>query len=115
MVFAEHFSNNAGGFLVRLGVGETQLIHRKKDPSMHRLQAIPDIRKRAPHNDRHRVVDVRILHFFFDRSEKDFFIHRIQIFFFRHNFSLHRRAAENPRRSYVIFFLSSALFARQTF
>ncbi len=50
-----------------LGTGpQIQVVHGNQDTSLRRLQAVPYVRKRAAHDNAHRVTEVRILHLFFD-------------------------------------------------
>ncbi len=40
MVFAQHLTDDAGGFLVRSVVQEPQIVHRIEDASLHRLEPV---------------------------------------------------------------------------
>src|SRR3989344_8227059 len=57
VIFTKHFSNYGCRFpSLRSGV-QTNLIHRKENSTMYRLQSVAYIRQRTIGNNRHRVVD----------------------------------------------------------
>ena len=64
MIFSHGISHDTGTFSVRLVRSVVQFDHGEQDPSLHRLQAVPDIRKSSGGNNAHGVVDVGIFHFF---------------------------------------------------
>ena len=64
MVFAHRVANDTRTFPVRPVVARSQLPHVKKNPSLHGLQPVPDIRQRSRHDDRHRVIYIVFLHDF---------------------------------------------------
>ncbi len=68
MVFTEHVSDDASGFLMRAVVSVVQLMHREQHTAVYRFQAVSHVRKRAAHDDAHRVIQVRAAHFLFKRN-----------------------------------------------
>jgi len=62
VVFAQHFADDARGFLVRPIRAQVHVVHRVEDAPLHRLEAVPRVGERARHDDRHRVRQVRGLH-----------------------------------------------------
>ena len=62
VIFAEHFAHHTGAFAVGPVAGEAQLIHRVKDPAMHRLEAIAGIGQRPTHDHAHRVFQIGTRH-----------------------------------------------------
>src|SRR6185312_10482979 len=66
VVFADHVTDHARGFLVRLVPGVAQFVHREQHAAMHRLQAIAHVRKRAAHDHAHRVIEVALAHLVFN-------------------------------------------------
>ncbi len=66
MVLADDVAHDAGRFLVGLGVGVSELLHREQDATVHGLEAVAHIRQRAAYNHRHRVVEIRPPHLVFD-------------------------------------------------
>ena len=63
MILTEHFTDNTRAFLVRFVMGITQFFHSKQDTPVYRFKSVSYVRKRTCHNNRHRIVDVRIAHF----------------------------------------------------
>jgi hypothetical protein len=58
---ADHVADGART-LLELGTGlQAQLTHRVNDASLHRLEAVTDVRQRTIEDDVHRVVEVRLL------------------------------------------------------
>src|SRR5437868_6079571 len=66
MVLTDHVTDDAGGLAIRVRRPQPILVHRVKDPAVHRLEAVAYVGKRAPDDDAHRVVEVRALYLFFD-------------------------------------------------
>ena len=62
MEFSENLTDNPGRFLGLAGKVETQFLHTVENPSLHRFQTIPRIRKCPRHDDGHRIVDIRRTH-----------------------------------------------------
>ena len=66
MVLTHHISDDPGA-LTRRTVGlQPHLLHGVKNTAMHRFQSIANIRQRAPDDDRHRIIEIRPAHLFFD-------------------------------------------------
>ena len=63
MVFTDHVTDDARRFAIGLIPLIARLMHRVQDAAVHRLQPIPDIRKRARNNYAHRVIEIGALHF----------------------------------------------------
>jgi len=66
MVLADHVADDAGALLVRLRVGVAQLVHGVEDAPVDRLEAVAGVGERAADDDRHGVVEVRLLDFVLD-------------------------------------------------
>ena len=63
VVLAQHLADDARALLVRLVVGQRQVVpHRVEDTAMDRLQPVAHVGQRARYDDAHRVVQVRRLH-----------------------------------------------------
>ena len=58
MVLAHRLADDLCAFGVLLVVLQAHLIHRVKHTTMHGLESIADIRKRAPNDHRHGVVEI---------------------------------------------------------
>ncbi len=71
MVLTQYLTDNSGRFLMRLVGGITQFRHTKKNTAVHRLKAVTHVGQRPRNNNRHRVIDVRRLHFIFDINLDD--------------------------------------------
>ncbi len=73
MVFTDHVTDHAGGFLVGLVPDVAQLVHGEQHAAMHRLQTVANIRQGAAHDHAHGVIEVALAHFVFDIDADDFF------------------------------------------
>ena len=71
MVLTDDVADDAGRFFVRLVVIVTQLAHGEQDTPVNRFQAIADIGQRAPDDNAHGVVEVRLPHLIFEIDGKD--------------------------------------------
>ena len=60
--FTEHFTHHAGGLLRGRIPDIPDFLHRVKHAAVHGLQAVANIRKRAPDDDAHCVVEIRLAH-----------------------------------------------------
>ena len=60
------FADDLGGFAGGAIVVEPQLAHSEQDTAMDGFQTITDIGQRATDDDRHRVVEIGLLHLVFD-------------------------------------------------
>ena len=65
VVLTEYVTHNAGWLTSGLVVRNAQLHHVEEDAAVNGLEAITHIGECARHNHRHRVVNIRRLHFFF--------------------------------------------------
>ena len=63
MIFTDHVADDTRRLLVGAIPVVVQLVHRVQRATMHRLQAIADIGKRAPDDHAHRVIEIRAAHF----------------------------------------------------
>src|SRR3989338_9084592 len=63
VVFSEHISDHGCGFLIFCGTAQPHLVHGKKDAAMHGLESVSRIWKGTCNNDRHRIVEIALLHF----------------------------------------------------
>ena len=62
VIITRHISGDFGGFS-RLRAGmQPYFIHRKKNPSVHRLQAVANIRQSPHRDDGHRIIKIRLFH-----------------------------------------------------
>ena len=64
VILTEHLTYYAGTLLIRFVTGIADTQHTVKNTTMNRFETVSDIRKRTSYNHRHRIVDVRRLHFF---------------------------------------------------
>ena len=79
MIFTHGIADDTGAFSVRLVRPVVQLYHGIEHTPLHRLQAVPDIRKGSGGYDAHGIVYVRVFHCFFQVHVmdliKDFIVH----------------------------------------
>jgi hypothetical protein len=61
VVAGHDLTDGVRGLAVRPVGPHPRLVHRPQDPAVDRLQAVSDLRQRAPDDDRHRVVEVGAL------------------------------------------------------
>ena len=66
MVDAHGLADDLGALGVFLVVLEAHLAHGVEHAAMHGLEAVAGVGQRAPDDDRHRVVEIRAAHLFFD-------------------------------------------------
>ncbi len=66
VVLTEHLTHDAGTFLVRFVAGIADAHHAEEYSPVYGLEAIAHIWQGPGHDDRHRVVDVGLLHLFFN-------------------------------------------------
>ena len=71
MVLAQDIANHGRRFLIGTAGYQAQLVHRVKNPAVHRLETVAHIGERARHDDTHRVVDERLLHLLFDEARQN--------------------------------------------
>ncbi len=71
MVVARSVAGDLGALAVRAPRGEAQVVHGDQDAALRRLQAVAAVGQRARHDDRHRVVEIRRLHFLFEEDARD--------------------------------------------
>ena len=81
VVFTHHISDDAGGFFGRFAGVQSQFEHTVKDAAVDGFEAVPHIGQSAGDDDRHRIVEVAVLHFIDyvvgDDSFAEFYGHRI--------------------------------------
>ena len=65
VVFTHHLADAVGGFLMGLVRSVAHGVHAEQHTSLHGLEAITGIGEGARHDNAHRVIDVRALHFIF--------------------------------------------------
>ena len=63
VVLAHDLAHHAGALVEGSIRAVAAVEHGVEHPAVDRLQAIPDVRQGAAHNDGHGVVEVRPLHF----------------------------------------------------
>ena len=73
VVLADHVADDAGGLLVGLVPVVGQLVHGEENPPVHGLQAVPDVRKRPPHDHAHGVIEVGAAHLLLKADRVGFF------------------------------------------
>ena len=79
MVFAQHFADDTGAFLVRTARRQAQLAHPVQHAPVDGLQPVAHIGQRPAHDHRHRIVDVRGLHLVLDTDGDDSVEFRLHI------------------------------------
>ncbi len=62
VIVAHHVTDHLRALAVRRGGGDVVLVHRVDDPSLHRLEPVPDIGQCPGDDHRHRIVDEALLH-----------------------------------------------------
>ena len=72
VVLADHVAHDAGGLLVGLVPVVGKLVHGEEDAAVHGLQAVPDVRKRPPHDHAHGVVQVGTAHLLLEADRVGF-------------------------------------------
>ena len=71
VVLAEHVAHHTGALAVWAIWGQTQLVHRKQNPPLNRLEAVAHIWQRPPHDHAHRVLEIRALHLLMQGDRND--------------------------------------------
>ncbi len=72
VVLTDHVTDDAGGLLVGLVVVVSKLAHGVQNPAVYRFQAVTHVRQRAADDDAHRVIEIGLLHLFFERDRQQF-------------------------------------------
>ena len=62
MILTEHLTHDTGALLVRAVMRIANAQHTIEDTAVHRLEAIPYVRQRTRHDNRHGVIDVAAPH-----------------------------------------------------
>jgi hypothetical protein len=78
VVLADDVADHARRFLIGLVPVVAQLAHGMQDAAVHGLQAVANVRQRAPHDDTHGVVEIRLAHLVFEVHGENFardFVH----------------------------------------
>ena len=73
VVFADDVAHNTGRFLVGPVPVVVELMHRKQNAAVHRLEAIPGVGQGAAHDHAHRVIEVAASHLLFEADGQGFF------------------------------------------
>ena len=88
VVFTKHLTYNTSTLLVRFITSISNTQHTVEDTTMHRFETIANIWKGTSYNYRHRIVDIRALHLFFDVDfqnsiiiDRLIFIHFLMMYF----------------------------------
>ncbi len=71
VIFTHHVPGDAGALDVFLVPVEAQLVHPVQNAPVNRLQSVADVRKRAAHDNAHRVIEVGPLHLLHDGNGLD--------------------------------------------
>ena len=66
MIDTHGLTDNFGALGVLLVELQAHLMQGVEDPAMHGFEAISNVGKSAPDDDRHRVVEIRTLHLIFN-------------------------------------------------
>ena len=72
VVFTDDVTNDTGRLLVRLVPVVAEFVHGEQDAPMHRLQTVAGVWQGAPHDDRHRVVEIRLAHLVLEVDVEEF-------------------------------------------
>jgi hypothetical protein len=73
VVLTDDVADDAGGLLVGLVPVVAELVHREQHAAVHRLEAVAHVRQRAPDDDAHGVVEIRLAHLVFEIDGQNFF------------------------------------------
>jgi hypothetical protein len=71
MIFTDHITDHARGFLVGAVVRVAQLAHGEQHAPMHGFETVARVRQGAPDDHAHGVVDVGGAHLLFDEDRAD--------------------------------------------
>src|SRR3546814_3196883 len=74
-----HVADDARRLAVRPGPVVAADLHGVEDATMHRLEAVSDVRQRARHDHAHRVIEVGASHLVFDRDRGDVVLIRCDV------------------------------------
>src|SRR5215467_10903259 len=66
MVLAHHVAHDAGAFARSAIRIQPHLLHRVENAAVDGLQAVADVGERAADDHRHRIVEIRTAHLFFN-------------------------------------------------
>ena len=66
VVAFEDLADDARALAVLFVRRQVHLAHCVEDAALHRFETVPDVGKRARHDDRHRIREVALAHFVFD-------------------------------------------------
>src|SRR5690606_631786 len=72
MVLADHVTDDTRRLVIGLVAVRAEFVHGVQHAPVHRLQAIADVRQRAPHDHAHRVIQVAAPHFVVEVDRDDF-------------------------------------------
>ena len=72
VVLTHRLADNTRRLLERLVVAHAELHHSVEYAALHGLQTVARVGQRAAHDDAHRVVEIALLDFFFERQSYDF-------------------------------------------
>ena len=82
VILTHYLTDDTCGFLGRFVGGVTQLVHTEQHAAVNRLKAVAYIGQRTAYDHRHRVVDIRGLHFLLNLHRNDVIIlNQIVVFF----------------------------------
>jgi hypothetical protein len=62
VVLTHHVTDDAGALVETTVRPIATVVHRVEDAAVHRLEAVADLGQRAADDDRHRIVEIRLLH-----------------------------------------------------
>ena len=74
MILTYNITNNPGRLFVGFIIVVVQVLHGKKYPPVNRLETVPDIGQRPPHNYAHGIIEIGGLHLIFDINRKLVFV-----------------------------------------
>ena len=80
VILTQHIAHAGGRLLEGLVAGEAALIHGVEDAPVDGLQTVPHIGQGPAHDDRHGVLDVRVLHLMLQIDLHDLLVGKGDIF-----------------------------------
>src|SRR5438067_7977899 len=71
VILTHAIADDTRALLERLVVGVPEFEHRVEDPAVDGLEAVAHVWQRAPDDDRHRIVEIRLPHLVFDGDRNE--------------------------------------------
>ncbi len=73
VILTHHLTDNSRALHIRPVPRIVGLVHGKQHPPVHRLETVPGIRQRTPHDHAHCVIEVGMTHLFLKADRKGLF------------------------------------------